>query len=111
MAVAVVETGGDVPHHRRFVTRTVGDGVIGHHHRFVIRTGGDKPVEYKIPAPHPPTSRLVLGLWLSIHWIHTIYLWINHAFCDELIKESLFFFTFGPFLMNIHHKGYSFLVV
>ena len=104
MAVAVVETGGDVPHHRRFVTRTVGDGVIGHqrrfvirtggdeahHRRFMLRTGGDKPVEYKIPTPHPPTSRLVLGLWLAIHWIHTIYLRINHAFCDELTKESLF---------------------
>ena len=108
MAVAAVGTDGDAPHHRRFVIRTVGDGAVGHHRRFVTRTGGDQAVHYKIPTPHPPTYWLMLGLWLAINWIHTIYLRINNVFCDELIKANLFFFTLGQFLMNIHHEGYSF---
>ena len=60
-----VGTGGDVPHHRRLVTRTGGDEVADHHHRlvtraggddgyhrqFVLPTGGDEAVQDKTPTP------------------------------------------------------------
>ena len=42
MAVAAVGIGGDAPHRRRFVTRTISDGAVGYHRWFVTRTGGDE---------------------------------------------------------------------
>ena len=65
VAVVAVGTGGDVPHHRRLVTRTGGDEVADHHRRlvtraggddgyhrqFVLPTGGDEVVQDKTPTP------------------------------------------------------------
>ena len=73
VAVVAVGTGGDVSHHRRLVTRTVGDDVADHHRRLVIRAGGDmvitagscyQPVVMSLysikPQPLlPPTSLLL----------------------------------------------------
>ena len=41
VAVVAVGTGSDASYHRRFVVRTVGDGLRAHHRRLVTRTGGD----------------------------------------------------------------------
>ena len=46
-----VGTGGDAAYHRRFVLRTVGDGLRTHHRQFVTGTGGDEPTQYKTPTP------------------------------------------------------------
>ena len=97
MAVVVIKIGGDVTHHRRFVLRTDGDGVVGHHQRFqprtggdeahhqrfVTRTGGDKhvPISFFLPQPFSIFMRYlnyvyaVMGPLSSIEATFPLYLY------------------------------------